>query len=49
MNAVDITKLNLPRVRVGQYRRLVSSIGGVPDCRAGGRRFEPWLDQHSGS
>ena len=30
-------------------RHLVSSIGWLPDCRAGGRRFEPWPDQHSGS
>ena len=28
---------------------LVSSVGWVPDCCAGGREFEPWPDQHSGS
>ena len=29
-------------------RRLVSSVGGVPDCLPGGPGFEPWPDQHSG-
>ena len=27
----------------------VSSVGTAPDCRAGGRRFKPRPDQHSGS
>ena len=30
-------------------RRPVGSVGRVPDYRAGGRRFKPQLDQHSGS
>ena len=28
---------------------LVSSVGRVKDCHAGGREFKPWSDQHSGS
>ena len=30
-------------------RRPVSSVGRVPDSRAGGRGFKPRQDQHSGS
>ena len=30
-------------------RRLVSSVGRAPVCRAGGRGFKPRPDQHSGS
>ena len=30
-------------------RRLISSVGWVPDCRAGGQGFDPWPDQYSGS
>ena len=30
-------------------RRPVSSVGRAPDCCAGGRRFQPRPDQHSGS
>ena len=30
-------------------RRPVSSVGRVPDYRAGGRGFKPWPDYHSGS
>ena len=30
-------------------RRPVSSVGRVPDYRAGGRGFEPRPDHHSGS
>ena len=30
-------------------RRPVSSVGRAPDCCAGGRRFKPRPDQHSGS
>ena len=29
--------------------RPVSSVGRAPDCCAGGRRFKPWPNQHSGS
>ena len=32
-----------------KHRRPVSSVGRVPDYRAGGRGFKPWPDQHSGS
>ena len=31
------------------FRRPVSSVGRVPDYRAGGRGFKPQPDQHSGS
>ena len=30
------------------YGRPVSSVGGAPDCRAGGRGSKPRPDQHSG-
>ena len=30
------------------YIRLVGSVGRVPDYRAGGHGFKPWLDHHSG-
>ena len=32
-----------------RLRGLVSSVGWVPDCRAGGGGFEPRPDQYSGS
>ena len=35
--------------RHATYRRLVSLVGREPVCRAGGRRFKPWPDQHSAS
>ena len=31
------------------FRRPVSSVGRAPNCCAGGRRFKPRPDQHSGS
>ena len=34
---------------VGGNRRPVSSVGRVPDYRAGGRGFKPRPDHHSGS
>ena len=30
-------------------QRPISSVSWVSDHRAGGRGFEPWADQHSGS
>ena len=30
-------------------RRPIFSVGRAPDCRAGGRGFKTWPDQHSGS
>ena len=38
-----------PVVELHPPGRLASSVGWVPDCRAGGQGFEPWPDQHSGS
>ena len=46
--SVFIVDLNIPGVFAEtvteSYRRLVSSVGWVPDCRAGGRWFESWPD-----
>ena len=41
----------LPLEHAGTWanRRPVSSVGRALDCRAGGRRFKPRPDQHSGS
>ena len=38
-----------PGAGVSFNHRPVSSVGRAPDCCAGGRRFKPRPDQHSGS
>ena len=38
-----------PQTKMLPNRRPVSSVGRAPDCCAGGRRFKPRPDQHSGS
>ena len=48
-SSVDPSSAVISARMVSSNRRLVSSVGWVPDCRAGGRGFESWPDQHSGS
>ena len=37
------------QVKMNSLKRLVGSVGRVPDLRAGGRGFKARPDQHSGS